>query len=109
MKLIVPALNKGNKMKRSILAITLLLSVTAQAEAIMWCMNTEGGKIVLTDEKCNNRSGNIAYILSATSETTMGCWTSDSVAVHVLWANKYLRSYDYTGWTIVKKDSGSTM
>jgi hypothetical protein len=96
-------------MKRSLIAITLLFSVTAQAEAIMWCMNTEGGKIVLTDEKCNNKSGNIAYILSASSETTMGCWTSDSVAVHVLWANKYLRSYDYTGWTIVKKSNGSTM
>jgi hypothetical protein len=89
------------------MALTLF-SLTAQSEAIMWCMNTEGGKIVLTDERCA-KSGSVAYVLSNTSETTMGCWTSDSVAVHVLWSGKYLRSYDYNGWIVVKKDSEPTM
>jgi hypothetical protein len=46
----------------------------------------------------------IAYVLTNTSETTMGCWTNDSLAIHVLWSGKYFRSYDYTGWTIVKKE-----
>ena len=31
--------------------------------------------------------------------------TSDSIAFHVLWSGKYLGSYDYTGWTIVKKEA----
>jgi hypothetical protein len=47
----------------------------------------------------------IAYVLSNNSETIMGCWSSDSMAVHVLWSGQYFRSYDYNGWTIVKKDS----
>jgi hypothetical protein len=93
-------------MKRKLIALSLVaFSMTANAEAIMWSMNTEGGKIVLTDERCSNKTGNIAYILSQKSDTITGCWTSDSVAIHVLWSGQYLRSYDYVGWTIVKKES----
>jgi hypothetical protein len=98
-------------MKNKLTALLVILfSITAQAEAIMWCMNTEGGKIILTDEKCTNKSGNIAYILGSSNQsTTMGCWTSDSMAIHVLWSERYLRSYDYNGWTIVNKNNPSTM
>lgn len=91
-------------MKRSLLAITMLFSVTAQAEALMWCLNTEGNKIVLTDELCSNGKAMIAYIVSQKNETITGCWSSDSLSIHVMWSGKYLRSYDYTGWTIVKKE-----
>lgn len=92
-------------MKRKLIALSIMaFSMTANAEAIMWTNNTEGGKIVLTNERCSNKTGSIAYILSQTSDTTMGCWTNDSVAIHVLWSGKYLRSYDYDGWTVVKKD-----
>ena len=80
-----------------------LFSITAQSEAIMWCLNKDGNKIVLTDESCA-KSGKIAYILSNTSETVIGCWTNDSIAIHVLWSSKYMRSYDYEGWTVVKKE-----
>jgi hypothetical protein len=96
-------------MKRKLIALSIaLFSITAQSEAIMWCLNTEGGKIVLTDENCK-KSGKIAYVISNTSETTIGCWTNDSMAIHVIWSGKYLRSYDYLGWTIVNKDNPATM
>lgn len=91
-------------MKRNLIALTLLFCTTANAEAIMWCLNKDGNKIVLTDESCTS-SGKIAYILSNTSETIIGCWTNDSIAIHVLWSSKYMRSYDYEGWTVVKKES----
>lgn len=91
-------------MKRLLLALTLLISVSAHAEAIMWCYNSNGGKIVLTDELCSRAKGNIAYIVPETGETVMGCWASDAVAIHVLWSGKYLKSYDYTNWVVVKKE-----
>lgn len=97
-------------MKNKLIALAMVaFAGTAQAEAIMWCLNQNGNKIVLTDEFCANKKSMIAYVLSNTSETTTGCWTSDSLAIHVLWSNQYLRSYDYNGWTVVKKDNPSTM
>lgn len=95
-------------MKKLILALSFV-SLNANAEAIMWCLNQDGNKIVLTDELCANKKSMIAYVLTNTSETTMGCWTNDALAIHVLWSNKYFRSYDYNGWTVVKKDNPSTM
>jgi hypothetical protein len=92
-------------MKRNLIALTLLFCTTANAEAIMWCLNENGNKIVLTDEFCANKKSMIAYVLSNNSETIMGCWTNDSLAVHVLWSGQHFRSYDYNGWTVVKKDS----
>ena len=96
-------------MTKVLVLLLALVSIPAQAEAIMWCLNTDGGKIVLTDEKCKNKVGHLAYTLNNTSETTLGCWTNDSLAIHVLWSDKYLRSYDYKGWTIVEKNNTSTM
>lgn len=91
-------------MKRKLLALSLLFSVTAQAEAIMWTLNTEGNKIVLTDELCSNKKAMVAYIVSQKDETITGCWTNDSLSIHVMWSGKYLKSYDYNGWTVVKKE-----
>jgi hypothetical protein len=96
-------------MKHKLIAFTIgFFSITAHSEAIVWTVNTEGGKIVLTNESCK-KVGNLAYILSNTSETTIGCWTNDAVAIHVLWSEKYLRSYDYNGWVIIDKSNPSTM
>lgn len=92
-------------MKNKIIALALVaFAGTAQAEALMWCLNENGNKIVLTDELCPNKKSMIAYVLTNNSETTMGCWSSDSLAIHVLWSGKYFRSYDYNGWTVVKKE-----
>ena len=92
-------------MKNKLIALALIaFAGTAQAEAIMWCLNENGNKIVLTDELCPNKKSMIAYVLTNNSETTMGCWTNDSLAIHVLWSGKYFRSYDYNGWTVVKKE-----
>lgn len=90
-------------MKKLILALSFV-SLNANAEALMWCLNENGNKIVLTDEFCPNKKSMIAYVLTNNSETTMGCWTNDSLAIHVLWSGKYMRSYDYLGWTVVKKE-----
>ena len=92
-------------MKRNLIALTLLFCTTANAEAIMWCLNENGNKIVLTDELCSNKKSMIAYITGQTGETITGCWSSDSISIHVMWSGQYLKSYDYQGWTIVKKNS----
>lgn len=97
-------------MKNKFLAFTLIaFAGTAQAEAIMWSLNTEGNKIVLTDEFCNNGKSMVAYIAGPKIDTITGCWTNDAISIHVMWSGQYLRSYDYLGWTIVKKDKPSTM
>jgi len=92
-----------HKRKNLILALSFV-SLNANAEAIMWTLNTEGNKIVLTDELCSGNKTMIAYIVSQKNETITGCWSSDSVSIHVMWSGKYLRSYDYLGWTVVKKE-----
>lgn len=95
-------------MTKLLAGLLLAVSIGAQAEAIMWCYNTTGGKIVLTDEKCTRgTAGRMAYTLSTNpnAETLIGCWTRDALAIHVLWDGSVLKSYDYSDWHIIKNDA----
>lgn len=92
-------------MKKLILILTLF-STAACAEPVAYCYNEGGGKIVLTDAVCDGKPGQIAYstFADAKVDTLTGCWLHDSVAIHILWTGRGLRSYDYSGWVLIKKD-----
>lgn len=97
-------------MKKLIL-LMVLFSTAACAEPVAYCYNEGGGKIVLTNEVCRTKEGStkaglIAYstFVSAQAETLTGCWVSDSLSIHILWTGQGLRTYDFNGWQLVKKE-----
>jgi hypothetical protein len=92
-------------MTKLLTVILLGACITGHAAPIMYTKNNSLGHIVLTDESCITGTGHLAYATQPNAETLLGCWTSDDVAIHIYWSNKYLRAYDYTDWVIVKKDA----
>jgi hypothetical protein len=89
-------------MKKVIIALALF-SATAQAEVIAYTSNKGGGKIVITSELCRDNKNLLAYSQTNDSPTLVGCWTNDQSFIHIQWYDSELRSYDYEGWTVVKK------
>jgi len=57
-----------------------------------------GGKIVLTDEFCNDNKNHLAYTQMSGASTLLGCWTHDDSFVHIRWYDGDLRSYSYENW-----------
>ncbi len=94
-------------MIRLLLAL-LMIPAMGKAEALFETANTGGGKIVLTDEYCNDNNHRLAYATHPEGETQMGCWTADNSHIHVKWYGGQLRSYDYTGWIDKRKKRPNT-
>lgn len=76
----------------------LMIPAMGKAEALFETSNKGGGKIVLTDEYCNDGKHRLAYATHPDIDTQMGCWTADNSHIHIRWYNGSLRSYDYNGW-----------
>lgn len=93
---------------RKLLIALAMLPALAQADVIMETANKGGGKIVLTDEYCNDSRFRIAYTMTPETETVFGCWTADDSFIHIKWDGGRLRSYDYSGW-IVKKNKKTNL
>lgn len=89
-------------MKKLLIAL-LLVSSVVKAEAIFQTKNQSGGSIVLTDEKCNNGTGYLAYSMTPNGNTILGCYLADKLYIHIFWREGGMRSYDYNGWYPVEK------
>jgi hypothetical protein len=83
---------------RKLLIALLIVSGAAQAEAKFEMRNNAGGKIILTDQPCNNGTHQLAYTTSPKTETQQGCWGADSSFVHIRWYTNDLRSYPIGDW-----------
>lgn len=92
-------------MSKLLAALLVVVSFNANAEAIAYTKNVGGGKIVLTDLKCKNNLGLIAYTSHPSSNTVYGCWFSDDVSIHVNWGSNGTRSYDYVNWEFPEKSA----
>jgi hypothetical protein len=92
---------------RKLLIALLFVSGVAQAEAKFVMNNNAGGKIILTDEPCNNGTHKLAYSTSPKNETLQGCWGADSSFVHIRWYTNDLRSYPIADWRLI--DVNGTM
>ena len=88
---------------RKLLIALAIIPVLAQAEATFELKNQIGGKMILTDVRCTNGTGYIAYSTMSGYSTLTGCWTADSEFVHVLWSDGDLRSYPSRLWTYIGK------
>ena len=88
---------------RKLLIALAMLPALAQAEALFETTNKGGGKIVLTDEYCNDNRYRLAYATHPDIETQMGCWTADNSSIHIKWYEGELRSYNYSGWVDLRK------
>ena len=85
---------------RKLLIALLIVSGAAQAEAKFEMRNNAGGKIILTDQPCNNGTHQLAYTTSPKTETQQGCWGADSSFVHIRWyETNDLRSYPADAFT----------
>lgn len=85
---------------KKLLLIAMLFSLNAEAKVIAESANKGGGKIVLTDEYCNDGSHKLAYSQMSGYPTLMGCWATDESFVHVRWYDGDLRSYPYSNWVL---------
>lgn len=84
--------------------VGMLLAVSvAQAEPIAETKNMGGGKIVLTNDKCDNGTSYIAYSVMPNRSTITGCWANDDEYIHIRWSDGDLRSYPYSGWYMLNK------
>jgi len=95
-------------MHRNCLIIIILLLFfglwmeTSKAESIATMPNKAGGQFVLSDIKCTDKPGYVAYATAKSASTLFGCWFYDDQYVHIMWSDGDTRSYNRTGWTVVK-------
>ena len=81
-------------MKKILLAVLLILSLSVNAAVVAETINDGGGRIALTDVKCNSIQGAfIAYSYIANGKSLMGCWVVETNRVFVKWDDGDLRSY----------------
>lgn len=88
---------------RKLLIALAFIPALAQAEASFELKNQSGGKMVLTDIKCTNSNGYVAYSTMPNNTTLTGCWSADSEYVHILWSDGDFRSYPAKAWTFIGK------
>lgn len=78
----------------------MMASLTANAKVIAESANKGGGKLVLTDEFCNDNKNRLAYSQMSGMPTLLGCWANDDSFIHIRWYDGDLRSYTYDTWII---------
>lgn len=86
---------------KKLLLIALFLPIIGNAKAVAELRNNGGGKIVLTDEFCNDRRFKLAYSQMNNASTLLGCWAMDNSFVHIRWYDGDLRSYPLEYWNLV--------
>ena len=92
---------KGNKMKYLMGVALLAFCLSAQAKVIAELPNKGGGRIILTDEACRQKGYKLAYSQMEGNSTLLGCWSTDSQFVHIMWYDNDLRSYGIEYWRLV--------
>lgn len=88
-------------MKKLIAILGLAVTLNAQAKPILETNNNGGGKMVLTDEFCNDNTHKLAFSQVAGVSTLLGCWVGDGQFVHIRWYDGDLRSYPYSTWRLI--------
>lgn len=89
-------------MKKFICTLALISSFS-YADTIATAKNGGGGSIVLTNNKCTQRDGFVAYTNDTTGKTTLGCWFPEDSFVFVVWNDGDVRTYPYGIFTTVNK------
>lgn len=73
-------------MKKIIILFSLFTSLAhAGPNAIAEMPNKAGGKIILTESLCPNKTSRIAYSTKPDFPTMTGCWSWDELFIHIRW------------------------
>lgn len=92
-------------MKR-LLILLVLLSGSAKAEQWLEAGNQDGGRILLLQSKCSNKSGETGRLVitnTSSGRNLTGCWYYFADMVHVVWADG--TSYSYNKEIFTYKES----
>lgn len=87
-------------MNKILIVLGLLVSFSSEAKIVLEANNNGGGKMILTDELCNDNTHRLAYSQVANISTLLGCWVGDGQFVHIRWYDNDLRSYPYSIWRL---------
>jgi hypothetical protein len=85
-----------------LLCALLLLPLVATAKPIAETNNQGGGRIVLTNDKCNDPNFKLAYSQMNGASTLLGCWGMDNTFIHIRWYDGDLRSYPIEGFRMIE-------
>ena len=85
-----------------LLIALLLLPLVATAKPIAETNNQGGGRIVLTNDKCNDPNFKLAYSQMNGASTLLGCWGMDNTFIHIRWYDGDLRSYPIEGFRMIE-------
>lgn len=95
-----------DRIKYLLAAVLMVITLNAQAKVIAEMYNKGGGKIVITNDLCNDNTNFLAYTTSGSIGTLVGCWNYDDSFVHIRWYDGDLRSYPMELWVVKKKFKG---
>lgn len=91
-------------MKKLIAVLLIAVPMIGNAESIAYTINKNGGKIVLTNDKCGNFNLYHAYTSGNSTNSgsiTNGCWFLDEFTKQIIiqWeGNNTANTYDFNGW-----------
>ena len=81
-------------MKKLIIAAMLLTAGVAHAEKWFEMPNKAGGKIILTEYKCEtNEKGRMVIATLPEGDTVQGCWFYFTDMVHIKWDSGKVSSF----------------
>lgn len=90
-------------MNRTTLAVLVaLVAAPVHAANLGYLQNKAGGRIVLTDEKCQDNKSLIVYGTTDEGQTLWGCWTYVEPDVFVRWENGKVYAYPVSEFTSFK-------
>ena len=96
-----------DRIKYLLAAVLMVITLNAQAKVIAEMYNKGGGKIVITNDRCNDNKNYLAYATSNEIGTLMGCWAYDESFIHIRWYDGDLRSYPIEAWVLKEKIKGT--
>ena len=86
----------------------LLATNVAYADSVAYLQNKLGTRIIITDVKCSNESGHVAYTTATSGKTLGGCWFMDDQNVHIHWEDGDYYAYPITAWILLKQPKEET-
>lgn len=89
---------------KKIAFILLMICGMAFAEEWFEMPNEAGGKIILTNSKCeSSESGKLVIATTPKGGNILGCWYYFTDMVHIVWKNGQTSSFQPTDFTAKKK------
>lgn len=85
------------------LLVAFFLPIIGNAKPVAEIRNQGGGKIVITDEFCNDGKFKLAYSQMNGASTLLGCWGMDNSFIHIRWYDGDLRSYPLESWQLINE------